>query len=665
MRILLAILFALQLCAQEAAKPVEAKPEEKTDAAQTDQSAASPVPAAEPSFSGSVDFGYRWVNTGGSFNTYRSVIDLGAGPKLFGLDFTFQDPKHRLFDRLDVRATDWGGDPYNTVTVNARKRGVYDFRSSYRNMRYFDFLPSFADPTAGLGFFLDQRSYDMQRRVSSFQLDLRPGTQFIPYVAYDRNSNYGDGITTFVANSNSYPVRNGIRDSMDNYRGGLRIEMPRYHVTLEQGGTMLKDDQNVFSGPAGSNFTTPILGQTLSLTSLLQAYGVRGHSIYSKGLATANPFSWLNLYGQFLYSEPQNDINYNQANTGNFLQLSPLLFYTAQLDLFTGVAKMPHTSASAGAEIRPFKRLRIVESWMTDRLHNATLGILNERLLVQGGTTQTPLPLALGDYLMMNYNQQEADAFFDLTSKITLRGGHRIVWGDALLPPTALTPGGQTGKERRQVGIGGLSFRTGQKLSASVDFEGASAANSYFRTSLHDYQLLRARARYQMSSTLSLNANFNYLNNEDPTPGINYSFTTRDNTFSVFWTPGGGKRISVLAEYDRSTVRSNINYLAPQTLTPELSFYRDNAHSINSLIDLALPSYAGGLTPKISLGGNFILSSGSRPTQFYQPVGRLAVPLHKNVSWVSEWRYYGFGEPFYMYEAFRAHLVTTGLRITR
>ena len=34
----------------------------------------------------------------------------------------------------------------------------------------------------------------------------------------------------------------------------------------------------------------------------------------------------------------------------------------------------------------------------------------------------------------------------------------------------------------------------------------------------------------------------------------------------------------------------------------------------------------------------------------------------KHLSWNSEWRYYGFGEQFYMYEGFRAHIFMTGLQ---
>jgi hypothetical protein len=79
---------------------------------------------------------------------------------------------------------------------------------------------------------------------------------------------------------------------------------------------------------------------------------------------------------------------------------------------------------------------------------------------------------------------------------------------------------------------------------------------------------------------------------------------------------------------------------------------------------VALPGYRK-LVPKLSLGGSLLISSGSRPSSYYQPLGKLFVPLSKHMAWVSDWRYYGFGEAFYSYEGFRTHLVSTGLRFTR
>jgi len=669
MRLALVLLVAIPLLAQQAAPPpaptAAPSPAPATPApAASDAAATSPTPSAEEWITGSVDFGYRFTSVGGDNDVYRSVVNLGQGPRLLGLDLTIVDPKKRLFDRLDIRANNWGGDPYNTLHVNASKQGIYDFNFDYRDIAYFNLLPSFADPLLGTGIVLDEDSYFSHRRMSDFQLDLLPGHRIIPYLAYGRDSGEGTGITTFESDVNTYPVADHMFDKTDNFRGGVRLEFNRFHATLEQGGTTLRDDQQAYDSTVnyGNNYQ-PYFGQTLDLTNLAEAYGIRGSSIYSKGLFTANPFSWMDVSGQFLYSLPNTSVNYTQFDAGNLVEQQAILFYTAEQALGFATGKQPHTTGSLGFELRPLKRVRILQTWMTDRMHTAAAGQFADTIFQPGvmlvGTEVTPL----ASLLVVNYNQEQTDLLVDVTHKLTLRGGYRYVWGDAEAGNLLIAgPGEESSEMRQQVGIAGINFRATQKVSFNGEFEGASSSHAYFTTSLYNYQKMRARARYQLTQKLALQASFSLLNNQNPTPGINYSFLSRQNSLSASWTPS--KRVSILGEYTRSTLYSNIGYLEPEFLSPETSLYRDNAHSASSLIDVALPGYAK-LAPHLAFGGSLFISSGSRPTTYYQPLARLSLPLHKGLVWKSEYRYYGYGETFYELEGFRAHILQTGLAISR
>jgi hypothetical protein len=649
----------------------DAKPEAK-------EAPPSPVPSAESWITGSVDVGYRWnTGVGGSFTSYRDIVNLGSGPKLLGADLTITDPNHRLFDVIHVRASDWGGDPYSTVHLDARKAKRYEFNADYRDIAYFSFSPSFADPLLAGGIVLNQQSFDTHRRLASFTLDLLPGNWFIPYVGYESDAGSGNGVTTFVSNGNSYPVPNQLNDQTHLYRGGVRFELRRFHVTLEQGGTTFKDDQSLTQTPSTSptsinygDSLMPVIGQTLDLTSLQAAYGIRGTSFYSKGLFTASPASWLDLYGQFLYSQPESTVNYQETAAGNLYLQSQVLFYSGEQFLLSAAAKMPHTTASLGAEMRPLHRVRVTESWLTDRLRSAGSAESNQLISGTGISQQTAALLASS--LATNYNQAEIDVFFDATSKLTLRGGYRYMWGDAndaILPPADLVSSDQ-GKQRSNIGLGAATFRPSQKLSLTGEVESGSSGGVYFRTSLYDYQKARAQARYQATKSLSLAADFTILDNHDPLPGVNYNYLVRQESLSIFWAPTGGKRWDIEASYSRSDLRSEIGYLEPEFLSPQTSLYHDNSHIATSLFNLNLPRWlaparGSRLSPKLTAGGSFFISSGSNPSNYYQPIAKLLLPVAKNVDWFTEWRYYGYGEAFNLYEGFRAHLVTTGLRFTR
>jgi hypothetical protein len=624
--------------------------------------AESPVPDGESWLTGSIDFGYRWrTDIAGNPNVYRSIVNLGSGPKLLGTDFKITDPKHRLFDTLETRAYTWGGEPYQTLQVNIRKQGVYDLNGAYRDFAYFNNLPSFANPLLSRGIYQSQRAFDLRRKLSSFQLDMRPGSRFIPYVAFERASGFGNGVTTLVSDANEYAVPTRLDEVMNNFRAGGRLELRRFHATIEQGGTTFDDRQNVFETQLNSgNRTLPYLGQTLGLRNMLATYGVNGTSYYSKALFSAQAASWLDLYGQYLYSRPESTLSFNQSVTGNNVVSSQLLFYTQQQYLVSSFARLPHTSGSFGAELRPFSRLRLVSSWLTDRVSVTGAARTNERLTTASGVT--PLGVAVTSGLTNNYSQAEVMALYDVTRKINLRGGYRRVWSDArqfVLPQTGL-PGTDASYLRRDVALGGATWRPFSKLSLNADAEVARSGQAYFRTSLYDYQRLSARARYQLLKELHLSGDFWWLNNQNPTPASGWDFNGQRLTTALLWTPKGGKWVSLQGDYTRATLRSDISFLVPQQFTREWSRYRDNAHIISALAEMNLPHKV-----KLAAGGSMFLSSGSRPTDFYQPRGRLSVPIYRGLAWISEWRYDGYGEPFYQYEGFRTHLITTGLRVTR
>jgi hypothetical protein len=81
-------------------------------------------------------------------------------------------------------------------------------------------------------------------------------------------------------------------------------------------------------------------------------------------------------------------------------------------------------------------------------------------------------------------------------------------------------------------------------------------------------------------------------------------------------------------------------------------------------MNVNLPKYSK-LAPKLTAGGSFYVSSGSRPTRYYQPLAKLWLPVSKHAGVFAQWQYYGYGEAFYLYEGFRTHLFTAGLRLSR
>ena len=665
---LLPLAVASCLFAQDPPKPAPDQPpaaavkDEKAApaaAAKDEKAAPAAQPAVEQNFSGSIEFGYRFIpNVSGSFNTYRSVVNLGEGPKLFGADATILNPKHGLFDRLDLHLTSIGDDPYETAKLDVYRRNTYRLTVDWRNIAYFNYLPSFANPLRGAGSLLDANSFDTHIRNTDVRLEIRPGSRFVPYLAYGRNSQDGRGITSFVSAINEYPVATAFNDHTSIYRGGVDFNFTKFHANLEEGGTTFKDDQGASdSARLTGDLTTTFLDQQLFLTGVSELYRVRGDSIYTKASFGANPFSWATIAGQFVYARPRVDVNYNANSTGNFYYAALAQFYNTGRDVLTGSANMPHPSGSLNVELRPWKKVRIIDFWMTDHQHNASSDLLAQTLLFNSGAL-TPSTLSTAR-LEESYNQQEIDVFLDVTSHLTLRVGDRYVWGDTrLTAPGIVGSPYESGHLSQNVGLAGINYRFGQKTRVNADYEISKSNNAYFRTSLRNYTKFRVRGSHDLTPSLRLAVDYSLLSNSNPDPAIKYDFSIDSGSLSLQWLPKGGKWVTALLDYTRSSVQSSIFYLIPNTRVQDTSLYHENAHTGTALIGVKW----------FSMGGSFFKSSGTRPTQYYQPLARISVPLHKHVYWNAEWRYYGFaesGQTYYFLEGFRSNQLMTSLRLVR
>ena len=94
----------MTLLAQAPAKPEAVKQEPAKAEAPKPEVAK---PEGEKPFTISTEVGHRWLtNQNGSFNTYRSVVNLGEGPRVLGFEAGANGTK--AFDLLRLTGANWG-----------------------------------------------------------------------------------------------------------------------------------------------------------------------------------------------------------------------------------------------------------------------------------------------------------------------------------------------------------------------------------------------------------------------------------------------------------------------------------------------------------------------------------------------------------------------------
>lgn len=638
MRYLL-LLSAVALLAQEPAKTTTTPPEEP--------------------FRMSSEVGYRALtNQHGDFNTYRSVINLGEGPRLLNFQSTYKPPSSRFLDELRLNGSNWG-DPLNTFALNAEKAAIYRLNLQYRNIAYFNALPSFANPQiarVGTGAFTtSQSSMDIRQRFWSVDLDLLTGRHWQPFFGIAGNSSRGRGVKPLVLDENSYPALSLNDLGYTVFRGGLRFDNDLMHVTLEQGGATFYDDSGLVNNSLNTgNRDNLYLGRRLQIGDSNRLYTVNGQHIYSSADITISPTSWLDLSAEYYFSQPKSDVRYNESALGTILWLDSLRFVNGQQSFATGYANQPRSAGGLTIEVRPTSKLRILDAWQIERAHNAGYSILTTTL-----DARTLSPVTLSDRFTLRQNENRLQAFYDISKKMTFFGGHRFLWGEAEVRRSQLALGSplEKGFLERQSALGGLIYRATQRLIINADTEVGRGDQTFFRSGLQNFEQIRLRARYQLTDNLHLNARYTRLNNYNPTPGINFDFRSQQANMTVQWTP---KRYSIMADYTRATILSDLGILEPVTYKLEPNRYRDNGHSGTLAADVRLLRNA-----MFTFGGSLFRSTGSRPTRYYQPLMRLRVPIAHNLGFLAEWRNISMGQTFYAYEGFGLQQFTVGLRLGR
>src|SRR5579864_4756570 len=85
-------------------------------------------------YQGSLEFGYRFVDTKANESTYDTFVNQQQGPRVFDQTLSVRSLNHQgiLFDNLFVSSFGWGGDPENASRLRISKNKWYNFNLTFR-----------------------------------------------------------------------------------------------------------------------------------------------------------------------------------------------------------------------------------------------------------------------------------------------------------------------------------------------------------------------------------------------------------------------------------------------------------------------------------------------------------------------------------------------------
>lgn len=209
-------------------------------------------------FSGELRIGYRSVDFGGNGDKYREDLNYDDGPRLFDLRFDFapEEGVGNLADRIFLDVNDYGGEPYETLSLGVQKFETFDFRYDRRKSDYFySDLLSAGHP--------DFHTFDFERVRDTARLDVELTERAQLGFGFDRYTREGESTTTLDVSRDEFEMDRPIDESSSTYFANFSYAWEQVTLTLEERRRDFDNDVSLFlpgfsegeaPGPASLDF---------------------------------------------------------------------------------------------------------------------------------------------------------------------------------------------------------------------------------------------------------------------------------------------------------------------------------------------------------------------------------------------------------------------------
>ena len=181
-------------------------------------------------YQGSMEFGYRFVDTTGNNEVYRTFVDERQGPRLLDQTLNMRALNHQglLFDNLYLSSFGWGGDAENATRLRISKNKWYNFNSTFRrdrNVWDYNSLANPLNPTNSIvqinnsphEFFTTRRMYD-------YNLTLLPQSRVRFRLGYTRNNSEGPSFSSIHEGTDTMLLQNW-STVLNGYQAGVDIKL--------------------------------------------------------------------------------------------------------------------------------------------------------------------------------------------------------------------------------------------------------------------------------------------------------------------------------------------------------------------------------------------------------------------------------------------------------
>ena len=273
---------------------------------------------AQGKFSGDFLFGFRFVDTSGpgAESKYKEDRNLRRGARLssFNLSFAPENGLKKVFDRLDVRVLNLGGDPYESISVGLQKYGSYQIQYDRRKSTTF-----YQDLTRTDGGALyDLFVFDFDRVQDSGAAKVWLSKEIGLSFDFNRYTKNGLSSTSLDIERVEFEFDKPVQEESREAAFGLDLRYGRYSVVLEEKFLDYKNENSSFLPGYADGGPDAEYPSALNSFFMDQPYDLTGnrHSLRF----TARPLDRLLVSGSGQIYNLDEDLDYTESAAGlNYL----------------------------------------------------------------------------------------------------------------------------------------------------------------------------------------------------------------------------------------------------------------------------------------------------------------------------------------------------------
>ena len=590
----------------------------------------------------SIETGYRYVNTHGNLDEYRSQVNYDGGVRLLGSSFSMnsRDGHGKYFDELVLTTQGLGNDPYESATLRVAKNRMYRFDMTWGLNDYYN--PGLISAGQQSGNFRDTR-YTTQ----DDDLTLFPQSKIKFFLGYSRGVQEGPELTSIGGIFSTIDETAGftsLREARNEYRFGNEFQILGVKVNWLHGWEDFKEDFHVPANqndvPSPASFTNPY----------------HGTSPYWR-VALFTDRKWFNMNGRFTYTGTRRA--YVSEQSGFLGGAVPGLFQVVTM----GTGHRPVATGNLTFTFLLGPKLTVTNS----------TALYNVRM--DGNSQFLQFDNANGGFVIQDFQSlgirtisNQTDVNYQARKWLGFFGGY--TYSDRLIRSVlGLDMPAYNQTNILNAGTFGVRIRPVQTVTLVLNGEVGRTNRPFTPTSNRNYQALDARVQYKRKSLmLSAYAQSHYNNNSTSLSA--FSSHARTYAANASWAPLSW--LSFNADYVKlhlDTLGGLSFFQDDVLLQNQYSLYISNLHTGTLGVRFALGKraevYAGyshvqdtgdgrGNPSGTGFGTNIPEFQGAQtfPLKYVSPLGRISVRLTNRIRWNLGYQYYGYREDFFTGENF-------------